>query len=542
MAMDSTAKIRMEIAFAGLQTKLRALLSLHEESSKQSKASTSILDLPVGVLEPILKSVCVDIWKRLASGRAGGISGAQVKCMSSVCTRWRDVVRSSYQRACCGSLRNIDMALSQLHTLKNVTHIRVREALTRKHARFMRALATEFPLLTSFHLTFGVEDLEMLSLLLSLKTDIRELQLVMKSLYLESTTWDGYRKALEDMDYTPQVHLKKLTLNFTRLSNVSFPDFSSDGCCIPVSTTLGELAGLQELHVKVGNSAGWANLPLWLAELSAFVGLQIKYHDNPWSSFLDSLGKMTGLKELVIAGHMLNALEYGVVSKMSRLTSLVLGESTVSTSVGPVCLTTTLQKLRCAGEVLPKVSMSLPLLEELTLTDVSIEASQLAFFQRTPNVHFLHLTLLQRKGAWPHLKHLAGLTSLSLDLSPWGRDRKEPVWHICEAQVPALQVLELHSCRLLPLIDGLLELECHVAVSVCCICPKRTVSWFTSHAELVAEGNACDRLSADAARQLFRGTRRSTPKPPGPCFTCSAFRVHDPADDDSEFGSAYFPL
>eukprot|EP00897_Mesotaenium_endlicherianum_P006728 jgi/Mesen1/6083/ME000031S05352 len=388
------------------------MAKISKGSSKQSRASTSILDLPVGILEPILQSACVDTQKGLVNGRIGGISGAEVKCMSSVCTRWRDVVRSSCQRACCDSLRDIDVALSQLHTLKNVTHVRVRKALTGKHARFLRALATEFPLLTSFHLSFGayVEDLEMLSLLLSLKTDIRKLQVVMESDSFECTTWDCHR-TLENMDYTRQVHLKKLTLDFIHLRKITFPDCIGGEYSIPVSTTLAQLAGLQELHFKVGDLAKVATLPPWLAELPAFVGLRVDFDENPCSSFLDSLGKMTSLKELVMTGHLVNAPEYEVVSQLRCLTSLELNEIETITAVGPIGLATTLQKLCCPGEVLPKVTTSLPLLEELALINKN--------------------------------------------------QKKRP--------------------------------------------------WFSSHSEYVAKETVCRRLPADAARQLFKDTRRPTP-------------------------------
>eukprot|EP00897_Mesotaenium_endlicherianum_P006726 jgi/Mesen1/6081/ME000031S05355 len=130
------------------------------------------------------------------------------------------------------------------------------------------------------------------------------------------------------MDYTPQAHLQKLTLDFTHLSG--------DRCSIPVSTTIAQLAGLQELHVKVGGLAKVATLPSWLAELPAFVGLRIDFDVDPCSSFLDFLRKTTGLRELVITGHLLTAPEYEVVSKMSCLTSLELDETEWDTSVGPL--------------------------------------------------------------------------------------------------------------------------------------------------------------------------------------------------------------
>eukprot|EP00897_Mesotaenium_endlicherianum_P006736 jgi/Mesen1/6090/ME000031S05361 len=75
--------------------------------------------------------------------------------------------------------------------------------------------------------------------------------------------------ALENMDFAPHVLLKKLTLDFIGVYFLNFPD----ECSITISTTLSELAGLQELHIKAENLAAVATLPPWLAELLAFYGV-----------------------------------------------------------------------------------------------------------------------------------------------------------------------------------------------------------------------------------------------------------------------------
>eukprot|EP00897_Mesotaenium_endlicherianum_P006708 jgi/Mesen1/6065/ME000031S05336 len=235
----------------------------------------------------------------------------------------------------------------------------------------------------------------------------------------------------------------------------------------------------------------------------------------PCSSFLNSLGRMTRLKELIMTGVTFNASEMDAVSKLSHLTSLILEESELAAVMAPFRPTTTLRKLSCPSEVLPLLRTTLPLLEELTLTDMTlVKASDPTYFLRTPNIRSLSLFLREERGAGPPLEHLTGLTSLCLDEAFEHYDTEEPIWHICEAQVPTLQVLELHSCKLLPLIDGLLSLERHVAVSACCTCQGcsgKDKRWFSSHAEHVAAGSTCLKLPGDVARQQ----RDQAPYPKG---------------------------
>eukprot|EP00897_Mesotaenium_endlicherianum_P006717 jgi/Mesen1/6073/ME000031S05337 len=341
--------------------------------------------------------------------------------MSSVCTRWRDVVRSSYQRPRCDRLLDVQVALSQLHNLRSVAHVWVIPALDRKHIGFLRGLATRFPLLTSFDLGFrgGEKDLEVLSLFLSLKRDIRELSL---GLYMkeeenpaDTATWECVSKALQSLDFSRQVDLKKLSLDYSCLE---FPSTSHGRCCVPVSTSLAQLTGLQELKVAVENLPGVVFLPNWLSYLPAFVGFRMRNLDYPpSSSFLYSLGKMTSLKELVMTGHVFDASEMDVFSKLGRLTSLELDviDSEAVPAEEPLCVSSTLQKLCCWAEVLPRVRRPLPLLEDLTLKNVSVHASKPTFFAHTPNIRSLHLTFEDEEGAWPHLERFTRLTSLSLD-------------------------------------------------------------------------------------------------------------------------------
>eukprot|EP00897_Mesotaenium_endlicherianum_P001734 jgi/Mesen1/1589/ME000134S00698 len=383
------------------------------------------------------------------------------------------------------------------------------------------------------------KDLEVLSLFLSLKTDIRELSLYTVKQYREAVIWDYFKRALERLDFTPQVHLKKLTLGVAYHLYLEIPDRWTGGFCIPVSTTLTQLAGLEELHISVDKLAEEAPLPPWLAELPAFVGLRLlEMNGAPCSSFLNSLGRMTRLKELVMTGVTFIESEMDAVSKLSHLTSLVLEESSIGTSMTPFCLTTTLRELSCPGEALALLRTTLPLLEELTLTETKLEKEfEPTYFARTPNVRSLTLFLREERGAGSYLEHLTGLTSLCVDEGFEHYQPEEPIWHICEAQVHALQVLELRSCKLLLLIDGLLSLEGHVAVSVRCTCPGSPIGdrrWFSSHAEHVDARSTCHKLPAGVARQLFRGTRRPTPKAPLPCFTFLISRDHNRGANDAE--------
>eukprot|EP00897_Mesotaenium_endlicherianum_P006718 jgi/Mesen1/6074/ME000031S05345 len=404
-----------EIVAAKSHTELQAPGRLHKVSSKKARTSTSILDLPVGILERILQSACVDTERTQTDGQIKGISKNTVECITRVCTRWRDLVRSSCKIARCDSLTEPDVALSQLETLRNVTHVQVSRFLEYEHLGFLRKLATGFPLLTFFDLSFrgSQKDLEVLSLFLSLKTDIQELTLYTAKFVPDPGNWNLYRGTLESLDFTPQVHLKKLTLS---VRYDPLPRFTG-GFCIPVSTTLTQLAGLEELHITVDEFAEEAYLPPWLAELPAFVGLRsVNMNGAPCSSFINSLARMTSLEELFLTGVTFNASEMGAVSKLSHLTSLIIEESKFAASMAPFCPTTTLRELSCPGEVLPLLGTTLSLLEELTVMDMSlVKTSKPTYFARTPNIRSLTLLIREERGAGPPLEHLTGLTSLCLD-------------------------------------------------------------------------------------------------------------------------------
>eukprot|EP00897_Mesotaenium_endlicherianum_P006709 jgi/Mesen1/6066/ME000031S05343 len=178
---------------------------------------------------------------------------------------------------------------------------------------------------------------------------------------------------------------------------------------------------------------------------------------SPSSLFLDTLVMMTGLKELVMTGHEFDASEMDVVSKMSCLTSLELDDINCRTvpTREPLCVSSTLQKLSCYSRVLPRVRRLLPLLEDLTLKNVSAAVHKLTFFAHSPNIRSLHLKFKTDERAWPHLERLTGLTSLSLDSQypDEGDDDVMPFWHICAEQVPALQALKVQTCWLLGRID-----------------------------------------------------------------------------------------
>eukprot|EP00897_Mesotaenium_endlicherianum_P006097 jgi/Mesen1/5515/ME000279S04723 len=490
-----------------------------------AQALGNISDMPEDILAGILLSLCVSTWVPYGSKTTDMI---EVKKLSSVCTRWRDVLLSSCNRASWSLTANADLALQKLRSLKNVTHVTTRGASgSRNTGLLLRGLAEGFPRLTSFHLTVGGnnQDLEDLSLFLSFRTNIQELSLAFDNSYSLGCSrmckdsyfryYRRYLEALEAMDFAPQTHLKKLTLDWR---SQSFPLKDLDGCCFPVSHTLAQVASLQELHIRVAHLA--VPLPPWLAELPAFAGLRLR--GDPGISVLDPEASMTQLRELSIQSSLVGTREMDAVSRMSHLTALELvafqGPHTIESPL--LRLSPTLRRLKLECHFVPRCVTPLPLLEELNLYVTT--AIQPDYFAFTPGLRRLDLSLW--KGVvWPRLDHhLTQLTSLALDfVSPKTRAMApeegpgEPVWCISRVYTPALQGLVLRSCRLLPIIGGLFALEGHLAVSLWCTCHVHT-SYYDSHAEYAAsqQGRPCQRLPPGDARQLFKDTRDTGKMPP----------------------------
>eukprot|EP00897_Mesotaenium_endlicherianum_P008048 jgi/Mesen1/7271/ME000373S06348 len=379
---------------------------------RKRTATTSIMDLPVDILQRILRSVCAE--KQVEKG-VGGVSKAQVKCVSRVCTKWHHAVRSSYKRAICDSF-DVETVLRQLHTAPNVTHVSVPRVLDTQR-ELVRRLATEFPLITSFHLSIDgtKEALDILALFLSLKTNIQELEL---SLHLRGLDgFDCSHKALEDMDFSGQAHLKKLAIDYS----ITFPESSRDGdrWRVPVSTTLARLANLQELHITVQHYSVSAPLPPWLAQLPAFVGLEIfSEEEAPSRAFLDFVRTATGLRKLTFYGYLEDGRGMDVISWLGHLTSLTLysHDRTTLPPVGSFLLSPSLVELDMPSDLFASIKRPLPLLKALTLAPPGSAAIPMDHFAFTPNLTSLHLELWDEEAGWPRLGHLAGLASLSLEL------------------------------------------------------------------------------------------------------------------------------
>eukprot|EP00897_Mesotaenium_endlicherianum_P008028 jgi/Mesen1/7253/ME000373S06319 len=405
--------------------------------SEMAEALVSIADLPDGILEPILLSACVK-----TRGLSKVISESQIETLSRVCTRWHNLLLSSYKRASFCYCRDAKRMLQGLQRVKHVTHVSVGYVSRNRHlGKILRGLATGFPLLTSFDLllTGDHKVLDRLSSFLSVKTNIQELLLKFYTncISTDSCNRKRYQKALEDFDFTSQVHLKKLTLDCTGLSPF-FDGLVLDGCCFPFSRSLAQLASLQELHIVV-NGVG-IPFPLWLAKVPACCGLYIQgYHGGP-PSFADSLGSLTGLRKLAIScaeiGRRSTApiINVEFVAAMSQLASLQLDME--GRSVRRLSLSPTLRELGISGHAIPTNATRLPLLEDLTLH--IREAIQPDYFAFTPSLRKLKIYLMEGV-AWPHLEYLTQLTSLCL-LYPeaYGDmgDHDEPVWHLEGVAVP----------------------------------------------------------------------------------------------------------
>eukprot|EP00897_Mesotaenium_endlicherianum_P008025 jgi/Mesen1/7250/ME000373S06321 len=516
--------------------------STSENNSEMAQAVASISDLPDGILEPILRSACAD-----ANSRAKKLSTLQVHRLSSVCARWRDVLLSTCQRALCSFSKDADGALRELRSLKNVTHVSIDRASENEASGvLLRGLALGFPLLTSF--TFALRGdhraLDKLSSFLSLRTNIQVLGLLFDTTraFQNEGSCLRYRKALEDLDFASQARLRKLTLDCCQLS--AGPLGALDGGrYFPVSPTLAQVASLEELRISVHFLD--APLPPWLAELPAFFGLKIWDHSDAPPPVVASLRSMTGLRELALQCLEVGPKEMDLISRMRQLTTLELrwdisltpGDSAPNdSSLLSWSASRTLQKLKLCGDVMPRNATPLPLLEDLTLE--ASTAIQPNYFAFTPSVRRLEMVLYEGT-AWPNLACLSQLTSLSLSVSQYSRNDAEgdeldssegegtegPRWHICRAHTHTLQTLELCSCKLLPLVDGLLALERHVAVSLLCTCHSHYGHWFDCHAEYqhaAAQERPCHLLPPGDARQLFKDTRRPAPGPPapGPCNAC----------------------
>eukprot|EP00897_Mesotaenium_endlicherianum_P007308 jgi/Mesen1/6605/ME000338S05775 len=402
-----------------MKAEIDSIESLKEEHLETMQASVSISDLPSGVLEHILLSSCVTFNPEKCRDV---VSMPQVKTLSSVCTKWHAVMLSSCERASHGPPRNPTRAqagLRELRTLRNTTHVSASDWSNDSDTGFFRELASGFPLLTSFHLKlFGsYKVLDRLSSLLSLQTNIQELSVMFNNgmdLFLHGSSGvNGRRRrywaALEGMDFASQAHLKRLTLDYM----VQFPEEISYKRCFPVSPTIAQLAGLEEL--RIGVMAWVAPLPSWLVKLPALAGLTILDEWRERTSLLAVLSyvagadfqrSLAGLRDLTLGAVEVCASEMDLLSTMGKLTALKLDldppSESPSTPRGDalLLLSPTLRKLSITGNLIPQNARPLPLLEDLTL---AVQAAiQLDYFAFTPNLRKLDMVLT--KGvARPHL-------------------------------------------------------------------------------------------------------------------------------------------
>eukprot|EP00897_Mesotaenium_endlicherianum_P006234 jgi/Mesen1/5639/ME000285S04919 len=342
------------------------------------------------------------------------------------------------------------------------------------------------------------------------------------------------------MDFTKHVHLKKLTYLYV---DSDFPEKYFDKCCVPVSPTGGYLKGLQEFHIR---QMYVAHLPKWLAGLPAFTRFSCQIYADTSPLVLQSACPMTGLRELSITSYQLGAAEINTLATMSHLTalSLVYKEyaATDAAAAGPLLLSSTLQRLKVLGDIIPANRRLLPFLEDLSVN--ATEAIPPDYFAFTPDLRQLRLTLF-RGVAWPRLECLAQLASLALDLNDGGHENEDDNDDDDEDEEEGTE-LKLHSCQLLRRVGGLFTLGRQVALSLCCTCQgggggdgRRNRGgdssdeegnrdeggrglWWHSYAEYAAAKFPCRRLPAGGdARQLVKDTRRPTlnhmlPPPPPP--------------------------
>eukprot|EP00897_Mesotaenium_endlicherianum_P008055 jgi/Mesen1/7278/ME000373S06344 len=289
-----------------------------------------------------------------------------------------------------------------------------------QHRKFLRRMAVEFPLITSFRLNIGgtAEALDNLALFLRLKTNIQELHLWLSPYCIDS--WEDCHKAVEDMDFSAQVHLRKLTIDFSIIFPYAYQD--GDRWRMPVSTSLAQLANLQELHITVQQPSAVAPLPLWLAKFPAFVRLEIFSEEwHPSLLFLDSVCAMTGLKQLSLEGYLEDGRGMDVIPWLNRLTSLILYSSDDMTPlvVDPFLLVPSLVKLHMPSNMFGRMRTPLPLLKALSLAPPGFIADPAKYFELAPSLRSLLPGALGEGGVAPPGKpHSAHLPLLPLSEAP----------------------------------------------------------------------------------------------------------------------------
>eukprot|EP00897_Mesotaenium_endlicherianum_P005703 jgi/Mesen1/5160/ME000256S04339 len=437
-----------------------------DNSDLAQPQARSISDLPDELLGRILLPACVIFDSKDDSKR---ISMSNVKGMGSVCARWRDVLLSCCKRAVLCAWADADVALRQLRALKNVTHVSLSEGPHGSDGGFLRELAVGLslcPLLTSLSLTLHSSDamFDWLPLFLSLHTNLEELTLKFADSIRPDDRWSErpeslrrYWDAQEGLDLTPQARLKKITLNYC---SRHFPSDALDGRCVPVSPTLRQLAGLRELHISMSHSG--APLPLWLAEVPAFASLLVLIDSDTEPSFLESVGRMTGLRKLGILSFDRCSQDSLVatvdaVARLSHLTALYFkvddepwlrGQAAATRSL---LLSSSLRELSIRTIDIPPIARPLPLLEDLML-EVGRKILR-DYFAFTPNVQNLQLALVWG-AAWPSLEALTRLTFLVVlvherdDVEGEGEGEGEegperPTWRIPKAYMHSFQALKL---------------------------------------------------------------------------------------------------
>eukprot|EP00897_Mesotaenium_endlicherianum_P002232 jgi/Mesen1/2036/ME000148S01137 len=251
--------------------------------SSSHGGGTSILDLPDDIVGPILRTLCVSEDEESAgagdadgSDGAGSVSMERAGAYSSVCRRWRAILRCSYARLALRGHELVDAGavLHELRACRNVTCVRLVGARGSPAAeegeggedwrRLLRGLADpcECPALVSLQLHFynAREALPDLAEFLAARTTLQRLQLRVEdyqvappgesadksegeadhedgsedeggsndgadcaghALGLGLAAWQAYHASLRTLDFGHLASLEALTLDY---KDLYFPD------------------------------------------------------------------------------------------------------------------------------------------------------------------------------------------------------------------------------------------------------------------------------------------------------------------------------
>eukprot|EP00897_Mesotaenium_endlicherianum_P002456 jgi/Mesen1/2238/ME000152S01324 len=444
------------------------------------------------------------------------------------------------------------LALSVLQPFQSLTHVQLggREggqgrgtSITGAHwVSLLRSLAGGgLPQLTSFDLTFDdVGDaMENLNDFLARRTSLQSLRLRFCHLLSEKDLRDKWRAvhaSLEALDFSRLSRLKHLTLDYRRMYDPvindhdirgSSPYDAIRGSRVPVSSFIlslrqaqGQAQGqeqgqeqgqgqrqgqgqaqeqalnsvLRTFELQVSSEALMQGLPGWLGELQPLFSLSIICTDNSWWKLQFILGSLRTLQELLLEIHP------QALSRSPDWLSSLQGLSRLKRL-----------RLHVHGSPLPKVPRVLPGLEGLELRlergpfGAPLGQIPSTYFAFAPNLRSLSLWSCDAL-TWPLLVGLTRLTSLSLGCQMAGQ-----VLPTCcnVGGLPALRQLELQTCRLLPMVEGLFGLGRATAGVLHCQCKDEVDPVKVgSYAEVVQAG-------CQQALSPGRATAGSSSKIPG---------------------------